>query len=105
MGIGPAFHRFGPLLGQVVVRQPLERAHELAVHDPRRQRVEVARGGRRPRLVEQRQPSVDLSVEDQQARLGYPADGGSGRVALGADFDGSTRPGRRLCGSPLSIRS
>ena len=65
----PAFHRLGPLLGQVVLGQSLQRADQLAVDDPGRQRVEVARGRRDPGLVEQCQAPVDLAVED---RAGAP---------------------------------
>ena len=69
VGVGPPLHRLGPLLGQVVLRQSLQRAHQLAVHDAGRQRVELAGRHRHPGLLEQGQASLDLAVEDQQARL------------------------------------
>ena len=34
IGLGPPLHRLGPFLGQVIVRQALQGAHQLAVHDP-----------------------------------------------------------------------
>src|SRR3954470_1729805 len=34
----PALHRLGPLLGDVVLREALQSADQLAVHEPRRER-------------------------------------------------------------------
>ncbi len=92
VSVRPAFHRLGPFLGQVVLREPLQCADQFAVHDPCRQRVKVARGRRDPSLVEQGQAAVDLAVEDEQARLGHPTDGSGGGVTGGADLDGATCP-------------
>ena len=51
--LAPPLHRLGPLLGHVVLRESLQGAHELAVDDPGRERVEVAGDRRHPHLVEQ----------------------------------------------------
>ena len=51
----PPLHRLGPFLGEVVLRESLQGAHELAVDDPRGERIEVAGDRRHPGFVEQRQ--------------------------------------------------
>ncbi len=51
----PPLHRVGPLLGDVVLSEPLQGADELAVHEPGRERIEVPRDRRHPSFVEQRQ--------------------------------------------------
>ena len=88
----PPLHRLGPLLGQVVLRQSLQRAHQLAVHDAGRERVELARGRRHPGLFEQGQAALDVTVEDQQSRLRDASDGGGRGVAPRAHLDGSAGP-------------
>ena len=50
----PPLHRLGPLLGHVVQGEALKGTDELAVNDPRRQRIELPRDGRYPGLIEQR---------------------------------------------------
>ena len=39
--VGPPLHRLGPFLGHVIVRQALQGAHQLAVDDPCRERIQV----------------------------------------------------------------
>ena len=92
VGPGPPLHHLGPLLGEVVQREALQGAHELAVDDPRRERVEVARDGRHPGLVEQRQTVLDVAVKDEQAGLGHPADGARRRLARLPHLDGAPGP-------------
>ena len=55
VGLAPPLHRLGPFLGDVVLGESLQGADELAVDDPRRERIEVAGDRRHPGLVEQRQ--------------------------------------------------
>ena len=90
--VAPALHRRRPLLGQVVLRQPLERADQLAVDQPRREGVELAGDGGHGGLVEQPEALPDLALQDEAAGLGHPADGGGGRVARRADLDGPPGP-------------
>ena len=42
VGARPALHRVGPFLRQVVLREPLQRAHELAVDDASGHRIEIS---------------------------------------------------------------
>ena len=53
--LAPPLHRLGPFLGHVVLREALQGAHELAVDDPGRERIEVPGDRRHPGFVEQRQ--------------------------------------------------
>jgi len=39
----PAFHRFGPLIGEVVLPKGLQGTHEFAVHDACRERIDRSR--------------------------------------------------------------
>lgn len=48
----PALHGLRPLLGEVVLRDRLEGADNLAVHDPGRQRIDLAGHGRHRGFVE-----------------------------------------------------
>jgi hypothetical protein len=64
--LAPPLHRLGPLLGHVELGDALEGAHELAVHDARRERIEFTGDGRHPGLVGQRQTSLDVAVQDEQ---------------------------------------
>ena len=100
-GIRPAppLHRVGPLLRDVVLRQPLEGAHELAVHEPGRERIEVPGDRRHTHLVEQRQSFRDLPVEDAQPRSGHASDGARRGVARGAHLDRALGP----LPSPLDV--
>ena len=85
--LAPPLHRLGPLLGHVVQGEALQGTHELAVDDPSRQRIELARDGRDPGLVEQRQTLLDFAVQDQQAGFGHPADGARRRVTRRTHLD------------------
>jgi hypothetical protein len=44
--VAPPLHCLGPLLGQVVLGEALQGAHEFAIDDPGRERIEVAEDGR-----------------------------------------------------------
>jgi hypothetical protein len=88
----PAFHRVRPLLGQVVLAEGLQRAHELAVDDPRRQRIDFSRYRRDGCFVHQVETLSDLPLQDQAARFGHASQRGRRRLAPCADVDGSARP-------------
>jgi hypothetical protein len=60
----PPFHHLGPFLGQVILGDALQGAHQLAVHNARRQRIQLSRCRRDPHLLQQRQSGVDIAVED-----------------------------------------
>ena len=90
--LAPPFHRVGPLLGNVVKGQALQRAYKLAVDDAGRQRIELPGHCRHAGLVELRQTLLDLSCQDEQSRVRYPTDGTGGRVTFRADRDGAPSP-------------
>ena len=87
VGLAPPLHGLGPFLGQVVLGESLQGADELAVDDPGRERIQLAGGRGHPGFVEERQPLLDLAVEDEAARLRDPADGGGSRVTTRTDVD------------------
>ncbi len=105
LSLPPALHRLRPLLGQVVLRERLQRAHDLAVDDPGGEGIELAGDRGHARFVEEPEPLRDVAFEDQAAGLGDPADGGRGRRALRADLDGAAGPLPRFSKSPDSSRS
>ena len=90
--VAPPLHRLRPLLGQVVLREPLERAHQLAVDDPRREGIELAGDGGHGGFVEEPEALLDLALQDEAAGLGHPANGGGRRIAPRADLDGAPGP-------------
>ena len=90
--LAPALHRLGPLLGEVVLRESLQGADELAVHEPGRERIEVPGDRRHPHFVEQRQTFLDLAVQDAQPSRRHSSDGARRRLALRADRDGALGP-------------
>ena len=103
---GPALHRLGPLLGHVVLGEPLKRAYQLAVHDPGRQRVEITRCHSHAGFVEERETRFDITVENEQTRRCDPPDGGGRVVTYRADVDGAKCVhARALSRSPIIIRS
>src|SRR5262249_22087974 len=73
---GPTLHRVRPLFREVVLRESLQRAHELAVHDARREWIELAGGRRDTGLFEKSEPLVDFARDDEPARFGYAPDCG-----------------------------
>ena len=81
IGRRPPLHRVGPLLGEVVLRQPLQRADQLAIDDAGRQPIQLARHGRTTGGVEQGQPLLDVPVEDPKPCIGDPADGACSGIA------------------------
>ena len=93
-GIRPAppLHRLGPLLGDVVLREPLQGADELAVHEPGRERIEVPGDRRHSRFVEQRQTFLDIAVQDAQPSCRHSSDGARRSVAPRAHLDGALGP-------------
>ena len=90
--LAPPLHRLGPLLGHVILSEALQGAHQLAVDDPSRQRIQVPRDGGHPGLVEQRQTLLNLAVQDEQPCLRDPCDGACSRVALRTHLDGMPGP-------------
>jgi hypothetical protein len=88
----PPFHRLGPFLGDVVLRESLQRTDDLAVHESRRERIEVPGDGCHPRLVEQGQTFLDIAAEDAQPRRRHPSDRARRRIAPGADLDRALGP-------------
>ena len=103
--LAPPLHRLGPLLGHVVLGEALQGAHQLAVDDPCRERIEVPRDRRHPGFVEQRQTLLDIAVQDEQPCLGYPSDGARRRVTGRTDLDRPPGPHPGAGVSPVSIRS
>ena len=59
----------------VVLCEPLQRAHELAVDEAGRERIELARDHRHTRVVEERQPSLHVAAQDEEPCLCHAADG------------------------------
>ena len=92
VGLAPPLHRLGPLLGHVVLGEALQGAHELAVHDARRERIELPGDRRHARFVEQRQALLDVAVQDEQPCLRDPTDGARRRVTCRSHLDGPPRP-------------
>ena len=90
--LAPPLHHFGPFLGDVVLREALQRADELAVDDPGRERVEVAGDRRHSHVVEQREAVLDITVQNQQACFCDLSDCTRRRVALRAHLDGAPGP-------------
>jgi 4-oxalocrotonate tautomerase len=88
----PPLHRRGPLLGHVILGEALQGAHELAVDDPCRERIEVPGDRRHPGLVEQRQTLLDIAVQDEQPGFCHPSDGACRRVARRTHLDGTPGP-------------
>ena len=107
IGLAPPFHGLGPLLRLVVLRQPLEGAHEFAVDDPRGERVELASNHGHPRFIQQVQTLLDLTLEDETAGLRYPADGGSSGITARTDVDRlpGSLPTRRSRRRSTSVRT
>ena len=88
----PPLHRLGPLLGDVVLRESLQGADELAVHEPGRERIEVPGDRRHSHFVEQRQTFLDIAVQDAQPSCRHSSDGARRSVALRAHLDGALGP-------------
>jgi hypothetical protein len=63
--LAPPLHRFGPFLGRVVLCESLQGAHELAVDEACRERVEVIRDHRHPHLVEQGETFSHVAVQNE----------------------------------------
>jgi len=90
--LAPPLHRLGPFLGHVVLRESLQRAHELAVNDPCGQRIELPGHRRHPHLVEQRETLPNIAAQDEEPCFCHPSDGARRRVTLRADLDGTPGP-------------
>ncbi len=63
--LAPPLHRLRPFLGHVVLCESLQGAHELAVDDACRERVEVSGDHRHPHLVEQGETFPHVAVQDE----------------------------------------
>ena len=90
--LAPPLHRLGPLFGHVVLCEPLQSANELAVDDPRRERIEVAGSDRHSHLVEQFEPRLDLAAQDEEPRFCHPSDRARCRITPRADLDRTHGP-------------
>ena len=90
--LAPTLHRVSPLLSHLVLGETLQRAHELAEDDPRRERIELPGHGCDPSLVEQRQPLLHVAIEDEQSGLCHPSDGARRRIPHRTDVDGTPGP-------------
>jgi hypothetical protein len=90
--LAPALHRLRPLLGDVVLRESLQGANELAVHQPGRKRIEIPGDCRHSNFVEQRQTFLDFAVEDAQPSCRHSSDGARRRLAPRAHRDGALGP-------------
>ena len=88
----PSLHRLGPLLGDVVLREALQGADELAVHESRRERIEISGDRRHSHFVEQRQTFLDIAVQDAQPCRRHSSDGARRSVMLRAGLDRALGP-------------
>ena len=90
--LAPPFHRFGPFLGRVVLCEALQGAHELAVDEACRERVELIRDHRDTDLVEQGETFLYVAAQNEQPGLCDPSEGACRRVALRTDLDRAPGP-------------
>ncbi len=88
----PVLHGRRPLLGEVVLRDRLQCAHDFAVDDARRQRIDLAGDGGDRGFVQQIDAAGDLAREDDASRFGDAAHRGRGGVVHGANRDRPLRP-------------
>jgi hypothetical protein len=63
--LAPPLHRLRPFLGRVVLCESLQGAHELAVDETCRERVEVIRDHRHPDLVEQGEAFRHVAAQNE----------------------------------------
>ena len=103
--LAPPFHRLGPLLGHVVLGEALQCANELAVDNPRRERIEVAGDDGDPGFVEQRQTRFDVAVQDEQPGFATRPSAHAARSHLEPRSTARRAHCRAPEGSPVSIRS
>ena len=95
-----------PFLGEIVLRDPLQGAHDLAVDDPRGERIELPGDRGDGRFLEEHQALLDLACQDEAPCLRHPPDGRRGRVTLRTDLDRPPWPTRGPSRSrPTSKRS
>ena len=78
---GPLLHRLGPLIGPVVLGERLEGTDRAAEQDHRGHPVQLARHRGDRRLVQERQPLLDLSEQDQRASLRVGGERARRRIA------------------------
>ena len=81
--VAPPLHGLGPLLGEVVLSEPLEHAHQLAVDHPGRDGVEFTGDGGHRRLLNKVEAPTYLARQDHRMCLGHPTDA----AAAGLQFD------------------
>ena len=103
--LAPSLHRLRPLLGRVVLRESLQGAHELAVDEACRERVELIRDHRHPNLVEQGETFPHVAAQNEEPGFCDPSDGARRRVALEPISIARPAHSRALGRSPVSIRS
>ena len=90
--VAPPLHGLGPLLGEVVLSEPLEHAHQLAVDHSGRDGIEFTGDGGHRRLLDEVEAPTDLARQDHRMRLGHPTESGRRRVAVRSRRDRTTRP-------------
>ena len=90
--LAPQLHRLRPFLGHVVLRKSLQRAYQLAVDDPGRERIQIPGDRRHPNLVEQRQALLDIAIQDEQPCFCHAAERARRRLMLRAQLDGPPSP-------------
>ncbi len=88
----PSLHGLRPLLGQVVLRDRLQRTYELAVHDSGEEGIELAGDRDDGRFIEQLEALLDVAIQDEAARLRDSADRGRGGIVLRAQLDRASGP-------------
>ena len=88
----PTLHRLRPLLREVVLRDGLKRADQLAIDETRHEWVELTGHRGDGGLIEQPEALRDVASEDQAARLRDPADGGCRRIVPHPDVDRTPSP-------------
>ena len=90
--VAPPLHGLGPLLGEVVLTEPLEHAHQLAVDHSGGDGIELTGDGGHRRLLDEVEAPTDLARQDHRVRLGHPTESGRRRVAARPHRDRTTGP-------------
>lgn len=95
LAVTPAFHHDGPFLGHVVLRDPLQRAYDLAVDQTGEERIELARHDRDAGFVQEQQILRNLAVQDQAAGFGDARHRCGRRLVLATERDALSGPLQR----------
>jgi hypothetical protein len=92
VGLAPPFHRLCPLLGDVVLAEALQCAHELAVDDAGRDRIELSGDGRHPGSIEQCETLLHITVQDHEPGLCHLSESAGSGGGHRPDVDGLPGP-------------